>query len=346
MRTVYHFNPENDLALAHGGNNYVPPPHAVAIRRELAALPALLMNEDDENFLLIIDGQPEHDIRRKLNQYGIDCEIIRPEGLKALGPCRVTPWGWSLDLRRRLVKWGIDTSLLPTAEQIERWRSLAHRRTTITVHRRLGELLGKVLSPVPEEFSSIDELLAWAQSHPGGFVKAPWSGSGSGVWQVNDAPGRDFEQWARGIIRRQGSVLAEVGLDKVLDCAIEFKVDDGGVNPFAYSVFRTDSHNQFVDAYIDTKENLRRRISDLYPTLDRVETALTQALGEILLPAEYQGLVGVDMLLYRDTNADTIAIDPCVEINLRATMGMVAAAIARRTTNYGTGRMLTMPAIL
>ena len=329
MTTIYHFNPENDLTLAHGGNNYVPPPHAVAIRRQLAALPAWLAREEDDNFLLIIDGQPVKAIRNYLDRNGLKCEIVTPQGLKDVDSCRVVPWGWSLDLRRRLVKWGLDPAYLPPEQHIERWRELAHRRTTITIHKRLHELLGRELSPTPQEFFGLDDVLDWARKHPGGFIKAPWSGSGSGVWQVSAAPGRDCEQWAGGIIRRQGSVLAEVGLDKVLDCAIEFKVDCHAVKPFAYSVFRTDSHHQFVDAVIDTKENLRQRITNLYPTLDLIENALTQALGEILLPAKYHGFAGVDMLLYRD--GDTIAIDPCVEINLRATMGMVAAAMARRT---------------
>ena len=36
---LYLFNPENDLAIAFGGENYTPPPAAQLIGKELSALP-------------------------------------------------------------------------------------------------------------------------------------------------------------------------------------------------------------------------------------------------------------------------------------------------------------------
>ena len=44
----------------------------------------------------------------------------------------------------------------------------------------------------------------------------------------------------------------------------------------------------------------------------------------------YLGPVGVDMFVYHD--AEGYHLNPCVEINLRHTMGMVAHAIAQRHT--------------
>ena len=40
MRSIFIFNPENDLALANGGPNYTAPPFAQQLRRDLQLLPA------------------------------------------------------------------------------------------------------------------------------------------------------------------------------------------------------------------------------------------------------------------------------------------------------------------
>ena len=41
----------------------------------------------------------------------------------------------------------------------------------------------------------------------------------------------------------------------------------------------------------------------------------------------YTGCIGVDMLLYRQPDSLSWNIHPCVEINMRQTMGMVAVQI-------------------
>ena len=41
MKDVYLFNPEHDLALAHGAHNYTAPPFARQFRHDLRSLPGL-----------------------------------------------------------------------------------------------------------------------------------------------------------------------------------------------------------------------------------------------------------------------------------------------------------------
>ena len=50
---LYLFNPENDLAIAFGGENYTPPPAAQLIGKELSALP--LWYADDDTTIYIPD---------------------------------------------------------------------------------------------------------------------------------------------------------------------------------------------------------------------------------------------------------------------------------------------------
>ena len=67
------------------------------------------------------------------------------------------------------------------------------------------------------------------------------------------------------------------------------------------------------------------RKSNFKPAKDAVQKALQQIYGSI-----YTGYLGVDMLVYRDKQNGNLAIHPCIEINMRYTMGMVALRISER----------------
>ena len=55
-----------------------------------------------------------------------------------------------------------------------------------------------------------------------------------------------------------------------------------------------------------------------------VGDALTKVVA-----AHYSGPAGVDMLTYRDSSGG-VAIAPCIEVNLRMTMGFAARAVMNR----------------
>ena len=63
----------------------------------------------------------------------------------------------------------------------------------------------------------------------------------------------------------------------------------------------------------------------MYPELDVVIGQVLLAIDELIAP-HYDGPVGIDMMFYWDENGK-IALNPCVEVNLRMTMGMVTAAM-------------------
>jgi hypothetical protein len=57
------------------------------------------------------------------------------------------------------------------------------------------------------------------------------------------------------------------------------------------------------------------------------------AIDDLIAP-HYNGYLGIDMMLYWDENGK-IALNPCVEVNLRMTMGMVTAAMGSRHGLHG-----------
>ena len=319
-RDIYLFNPQNDLALATGGINYVPPPFAVQMATDLALLPAFIAPAGS---LVITDSDVDRRWLEHLNAtLALDIQAVGRSELRHLTDYRVMPWGWCLDLRRRLLKWGASSDSVPSKDEIYHLRGLSHRRLTILIHMYLSELMGTVLSPVPVELAVTEEVMAFVAHHRECFIKTPWSSSGRGIYHTTAGVAPELEQWCRGALKRQGSLLCEVALDKIMDLGVEFYSEGGNITLRGLSVFTTDSHSQYSYGTVAPTEVLKQRITKLYPQFDDVTKALGSVLERLVAP-HYNGWLGVDMLLYRKDDG-TVGIDPCVEMNLRPTMGAVA----------------------
>ncbi len=305
---IYLFNPQNDLALATGGINYVAPPFAMRMAEDLAVLPAFIA---EPGSLLITDSDADARWLEQLNGLlALDVHAIGRKELNHLTGYRIMPWGWCLDLRRRLVKWGADRQLLPSKDEIYHLRGLSHRRLTINIHLRLQELLRcqagnhlPLACPVPVELAVLEDVREFVESHDGCFIKTPWSSSGRGIYHATAGKWTpELEQWCNGALKRQGSVLCEVAFDKVMDLAVEFFACGGKTSVRGFSIFSTDSHSQYHSGIVASQDVLHQRVVELYPQFDVVVEALTRVLDEMVAP-HYSGWLGVDMLLYSDAQS-------------------------------------------
>ena len=163
----------------------------------------------------------------------------------------------------------------------------------------------------------------------------PWSGSGKGIYRVIDPMGDSHVlRWIDGALKRQGSLLCEVGLERVQDFAIECECRNGKTHLTGYSIFDSDFHSQFGKGRVAPMEELHQLLLKQYSSLDQVVNRIIKVLDIIIVP-HYNGPLGVDMMLYRDDHGH-IALNPCVEVNLRMTMGMVTAAMGNRHGLRGT----------
>ena len=370
---IYLFNPQNDLALATGGINYVAPSFAMRMAEDLAVLPAFIA---EPGSLLITDSDADARWLERLNGLlALDVHAISRKELNHLTGYRIMPWGWCLDLRRRLVKWGADRQLLPSKDEIYHLRGLSHRRLTINIHLRLQELLRcqagnhlPLACPVPVELAVLEDVREFVESHDGCFIKTPWSSSGRGIYHATAGKWTpELEQWCNGALKRQGSVLCEVAFDKVMDLAVEFFACGGKTSVRGFSIFSTDSHSQYHSGIVASTDVLHQRVVELYPQFDVVVEALTRVLDEMVAP-HYSGWLGVDMLLYSDAQsassshssgagesegsspskiegaggsmthqfpAGALRLNPCVELNLRPTMGAVTSVLGDRVVAPG-----------
>ena len=326
---------------------------------DLAVLPAFIA---EPGSLLITDSDADARWLERLNGLlALDVHAISRKELNHLTGYRIMPWGWCLDLRRRLVKWGADRQLLPTKDEIYHLRGLSHRRLTINIHLRLQELLRyqacnhlPLACPVPVELAVLEDVREFVESHDGCFIKTPWSSSGRGIYHATAGKWTpELEQWCNGALKRQGSVLCEVAFDKVMDLAVEFFACGGKTSVRGFSIFSTDSHSQYHSGIVASTDVLHQRVVELYPQFDVVVEALTRVLDEMVAP-HYSGWLGVDMLLYSDAQsassshssgagesmahqfpAGALRLNPCVELNLRPTMGAVTSVLGDRVVAPG-----------
>ena len=323
------FNPENDLALADGGANYCPPPAAVQIAYDLGVLPLWFADEGDT--VLLSDAV--HGNYCSMQSLVFNLAAPYNDELKR-DITAIRPWGWSLQIKRRLKAMGFAEKILPTDKEINMLRDLSNRRTAISVLKILKEH-GMDVPAIPLYLTSLDDVAAFVESVPRSVVKAPWSGSGKGIMWGLGRVELPLENFCKGVIRRQGGVVCEHFLDSVQEFAMEFFATEDSVRFAGYSLFESEKGGYSGNLLAPDTE-LERMLSQ-HITLDVIRSVrdnLCDILSSLLLGSGYNGYLGVDMMIYRDDDGHQ-RLYPCMEINLRMNMGVVARKIYDRHVLQG-----------
>lgn len=314
MANLLIFNPDTDYALASGSDFYTPP----AIVRKLACEKAgiALAWSEPGDFLLL---PPEFPATEELGATDRKVRLLRSEQPFDSdfwgGIGEIKPWGWNRALRQRLLGLGAPESVIPSVEWVDALRSLSHRRTTIAFNKLLGA------EEMPVELQSEEEAVLFMRQNPGCWFKAPWSSSGRGVVCSANMNEEQVRQWCRGICRRQGSVMAETDARRIVDFATEWNIrkSDGQVEFLGLSMFTTTNRGKYAGNLKASQMEIEQRLTDLCGSewkrwLERQALAL-----ENLIAPHYQGPLGIDM-----TADSQGGVRPCIELNLRRTMGHVA----------------------
>lgn len=325
MGRLHIFNPDTDYALANGGQWYTPPSSVVELRKSLALLPALYAAPHVDAILLLdtpsvaIESLTHYDIAASKGLRIFTMRDLAKSSLH-IDEMRVEPWGWNQAMRRFVInKIGI-TPGLPTEHAMNRLRELSHRRTTIAFIQWIKEH-SDIVSPeimVPEEVFDTSRAMEAYDADCRLFFKTPWSSSGRGILLTDDLEARHVEPWVRGIIERQGSVMMEKAYCKALDFASEWRCSGGEVEFLGWSIFETSRRGKYHGQIEGNQSDLRKIIEDCTDiNTDSILNAQRGALDS-LIASDYDGPLGIDMLVTASG-----AVNPCVEINLRHTMGML-----------------------
>lgn len=322
MNRLHLFNPENDLALAGDFVNYTPPPQAVAIRNAGVALPLWYGNDGDR---FIASGINARWLDNNTARFGLN---VKPfdEWHSNLIP---RPWGWSKYARTAYLRRGIPTNALPDDNLLYTWRNLSHRRTAIKLGSLLQAELPFAIAPPATECYTFDDVLKYVQTNGRTVLKLPWSSSGRGLLTAED-PESLIRQKVNieGVIRHQGSILAEQRLNKKLDFAMLFDRNNGKSSFAGYSVFSTvDSTYSYIGNILAADNELKHIIAATSSAkqLDALENALPDILDSLL--ESYEGPFGIDMMACSDAE---FMIATNIEINLRMTMGHFSRCFSNR----------------
>lgn len=314
MKTLYLFNPENDMALASASPYYMTPASIKKMASDLSALPAWYAPEGSG--VLLEDARQKEWMEK-------ECRFPLPmEWNVGLAPyyIKVCPWGWNPALLRRLKEAGISSEAMLSDEQMERVRCLSSRQTAVDLLPRL-----RMEHTVGESFvfSFFEKLLMFLQKDEELLLKSPWSGSGKGIQRVNGVPDAPVYGWAKRIISSQGCMVVEPFYRKVVDFAMEFYSDGGKVYFAGYSLFETDCRGIYKENVLALDVDIETILGGFVPL--EVLTGVRERCREelkVLLDGSYIGYLGVDMMICED--GGVYKVHPCVEVNLRMNMGVVS----------------------
>lgn len=301
MRKLFVFNPEHEYALAHGGRFYMAPRSIQKLADDLKLLP--LIWADKEDYILLPDNKII--LANKGEKKYVDLSETRIE--------KIEPWGWNEALLQRLCRLGVDVSLLPSSEYIMEMRRLSHRRISITCNEFLKSGFQV------QEFTDVEKAMAFSTTHQDCYFKLPWSGGGRGVLATKELNMSQIREWVTGAVKKQGSVLAEAYIDRKIDFASLWNINDNETCFEGFSLSLSDGRGKYNGNLSAPQNLLIDKIKSLVPSLslDLIERQ-KDFISKFIAPY-YNGKLGIDMAADKKGN-----IYPCVEINLRRTMGHVA----------------------
>lgn len=311
---VHLMNIDVDDSLASGRQSYTPSRHVAELQRALALMPALWAATGD-----YIIAAPEQEAPLK---------SIRPDVFVYHGEPGVipSPWGWSASAAGCFLSAGVSNDLIPVSKALERHRMLSHRRTAVELARRLAEVF-EVNSP--NEPQEITDARFLPSSLEGLVIKHPWSSSGRGVAFTRRLSPQKARELASAVIRKQGSVIIERELTRVMDMAFLYDYDGFEVHFRGISVFTTDSGGRYASNLVGPQPVLIERTGLSADHLTRLAAQTGCCLNDILGRDGIPTPLGVDMLICKPEGGEGTILAPVIEVNMRRTMGRVAFDMAQ-----------------
>ena len=284
-KQIYIFNPEHDLCIANGDENFVAPRSAMGFAKENIDL-------------------SEH--------------LKRPNKQRR----QIIPWGWNHSLKKRLINEGIDPASLPSEKELQFIRTHSRREFALDVHSCLSCRDKQVIKPdYRMAATSVGEIEAFISTNGSAVLKSPLSGSGKGIRFIRERLSESDEGWCRRTLDKQGSVIVEQRFEIIKECAMLFECHYEGIDFVGYSLFES-RNGAYSRNILASNEDIEDVIAE-YVSRDTL-IAIREELKDILartLVGPYEGFLGVDQMICQ---ADSPILVPVSEINLRMTMGLIA----------------------
>lgn len=315
MGKIFVFNLDHEIALAADELNFTPKKNVAKITEDLSLLP-LWISEG----CTISRSQVNLEWLFLSEQLGLDFSLV--DELKPHEISDIQAWGWNRSLCHNLRKRGFRENLFPKNDKLSAIRTLTERQTAVEAMEFLHEMLPEADFPAPPKIlRSVDEVESFIKTVPEATLKSPLSESGRGVYFVKDLESQSVEGWIRQVLQQQGYIVCEEKYDVKENFAMEFLCRDGSVEFVGYSLFQTNGKAYLRNLLLSDQEIESRLAESIQLSLLE---SVKRLLGEFIqqrIAVEYSGYLGVDMFVFHKNRP---RLYPCVEINLRPTMGLVA----------------------
>ncbi len=323
------FNPGHEEALLHAAKaSYTASKTVLTMMYELAQLMLPLASVEDYIYCPSRDGRSARLIDHQGNSIS---------DYKGLPPLKLNLWGLEPHSQRMISTWAKAQGIaLSVADISPEYYALAHRNACVKCLRYLHRHASQFI-PQPEIIphrilkgeDTIDATARFirTQGYPRAMLKRPYSSSGRGVQPIDLPLGREQSEVIYNLAQHYGEVSLEPLLNRQQDYALLFYADANGLRHIGYSKFVTDDKSgtaysgNILASDESIAEELTQALGDKQALLDLIEHL--QVFLHTELKGTYEGYIGIDMMTYLDLNG-TLHLHPCVEINLRCTMGVIA----------------------
>jgi len=329
---IHYFNPGHETAVLNASEYYHPPAHVTRMQADLAFLPAWYASERD--FVFTETALSDYFIH-SLQPLNFQIKTVTPDDLSGN---REMFQHSTIDL------WGISPQSVYYFEKLNKLRNLSlvipqwkeeyrFLGSRFASHNVLAELIERIPEAerdiLPHFISDIEEIdKEISQSQDRLLIKSPYSSSGRGlIWLPPEKLAQSERQILGGMLKKQSQVSVEKALDKTMDFSMHFEITNQGDTKFiGYSVFQTNGKGAYEKSRLVGQQQSEKQINDLIEAdlLLKTRIALIEIIREMYAPY-YQGSVGVDMLIYKA--GDSYRLHPCVEINMRKSMGYLAVRL-------------------
>ena len=333
---IYIFNPTSEMAISNGTVSFMPNKILTRFEQDLDLLPICYAEEED---VILVHQIPDtkfieslQNVGFKMPRFELFPQALTNQAFLKEEKANLKPWGWSPRIHHQLAPFKNQCSEAYLNQPNVCWKTehkeLYSRKLAlkclkhITFNTHSDKYISKDIFPILcTNQSEVEELQnKWQQI----VIKSPWSSSGRGLQVLRKAfINKSVEQILSGVFKRQGYVMVEALVDKQLDFSVQFYSDGKGQLEFlGFGFFHTNDKCQYKANFIGSipklfsqslnKEEQKRLINDI-----------NKALKKYNIADEYCGYLGVDCMLFLDTKGQ-MKVQPCLEINLRYNMGIIA----------------------
>jgi hypothetical protein len=338
---LFFFNPTCEMAVANAQVSYMPPAHLVKFETDLELI--LLYFGKRNDCIWVRQPVPEA-FKQYLDMMGWNypLPVLQLEDISYshLPLTQLSPWGWSPAMHKKFepLKELMDSSwhLNPLSTWNPAHRTLLSRLTGQKVAQLMKqsgiETKGLLSVPgIPERVNSMNRLMELEHNLTSPILlKTPWSASGRGLFKIRDRNENvENNTWVRSRLKQQGFLMAEPFLNKLQDLSFHFEITNDTISYLGTTFFKSDNDGRFSGCFIGTPaiENM----SDFFlsQAIEQAVQALHQVFVEMNFSTLYQGYVGVDAMLFLNDDG-VVKLHPCIEVNLRHTMGLLNLFIQKR----------------